>query len=84
MKFKFLKLKRYNYPHLYSNKAGFVSVQVIGEGIRFVQSHLRALVASGHVTVMHTRYARLAVYICQIQASASQECTDVSQDVLIP
>lgn len=49
-----------------------------------MQSHLRGLAASGHVTVMHTWYAHLAVHICQIQANASQECTDVSQDVLIP
>ena len=61
-----------------------MSVQVIGEWTRFGQSHLRALAALGHVTVMHTWYALLAVYIYQIQASASQECTDVSQDVLIP
>lgn len=61
-----------------------MTVQVIGEQIQFGQSHLRPLAASGHTTVMHTWYALLAVYIYQIQASASQECTDVSQDVLIP
>lgn len=48
------------------------------------ESSFKALAASGHVTVMHTWYALLAVNIYGIQASVSQECTDVSQDVLIP